>query len=199
MQIKPSGGARGSGCRGAGPQAGRPSGGRPRRRLDARIFPFRNSWPPQTPHGSRRAMAPSRQGTSTGQSAHSRLAAAMSCSSSEKNRAVRPGATGGAEGVGLPGLLFVLVFRRTPVRSASVSPCSACVLRRQSGGVRGSVVFVMSCSGSETRAGKGERPLGCPSGLRSSASSLAVPSSNPPEAGGECPWRSSPRSWTASA
>ena len=32
-------------------------GGRPRRRLLARIFPLRKSWPPQTPQGSRRARA----------------------------------------------------------------------------------------------------------------------------------------------
>src|SRR5215204_5107033 len=59
-------------------------GGRPRRRLDARILPFRNSCPPQTPQGSRRARAPSRHGTRTGHSAQIAFAWAMSWSSSEK-------------------------------------------------------------------------------------------------------------------
>src|SRR4051794_6240504 len=63
-------------------------GGRPRRRFVARIFPLRNIWPPHTPHGSRRAIAPSRQVNMAGHSEQIVFARAMSCSSSEKNSEV---------------------------------------------------------------------------------------------------------------
>ena len=96
-------------------------GGRPRRRFEARMWPFRNSWPPHTPHGSRRAMAPSRHSASTGHSAHRRLAAAMSWSSSEKNRAVRP-APPVAEAWAHQERSSISSSYRVPVRPASGSP-----------------------------------------------------------------------------
>src|SRR5688572_29805861 len=62
--------------------------GRPRRRFTARTLPFRSNWPPHTPHGSARAMAPSRQGTIAGQVAQMAFACAISPRSSEKNSEV---------------------------------------------------------------------------------------------------------------
>src|SRR6202022_1666723 len=67
---------------------GRLFGGRPRLRFWARILPFRNRWPPHTPHGSRRAIAPRRHGSCIGHLAHTALARAMSSICSEKNNAV---------------------------------------------------------------------------------------------------------------
>ena len=63
-------------------------GGRPRRRLLWSTLPLSSSWPPHTPHGSRRSSAPSRHCAITGHRAQSCLARAMSCSSSEKKSPV---------------------------------------------------------------------------------------------------------------
>src|SRR5439155_5905203 len=60
-------------------------GGRPRGRLKASTFPFRKSWPPHTPHGSRRVSAPSRHSSRSGHFSQIALARAMSSSCSEKN------------------------------------------------------------------------------------------------------------------
>ncbi len=67
---------------------GRFFGGRPRLRFWASTRPLTNSCPPQTPHGSRRAKAPSRQGSTKLQPAQMALAAAMSSICSENHRDV---------------------------------------------------------------------------------------------------------------
>src|ERR1017187_5347401 len=59
--------------------------GRPRGRLRGTTSPRRNSWPPQTPHGSRRSKAPARQARRAGQSRHSSLADSTSWGDSAKN------------------------------------------------------------------------------------------------------------------
>src|SRR5579885_2309046 len=64
-------------------------GGRPRGRLTARTLPLKNSRPPQTPYGSRRANAAWKQASWTGHSPQKALARAMSSSCSEKNSATR--------------------------------------------------------------------------------------------------------------
>ena len=59
--------------------------GRPRGRLRGTISPRRNSSPPQTPHGSARAMAPARQTILAAQLPHSDFANSTSSGDSAKN------------------------------------------------------------------------------------------------------------------
>src|SRR5262249_51438684 len=67
---------------------GRPLGGGPRLRFWASTLPMADSSPPQTPHGSRRPLAASRQASRTGHARQKALARAMSSSCSEKNRSM---------------------------------------------------------------------------------------------------------------
>ena len=60
--------------------------GRPRRRFTVSILPLMKSCPPHTPNNSRRSSAASRHSANTEQSAHTRLAAAISPMSSLKKR-----------------------------------------------------------------------------------------------------------------